>query len=231
MFVLRTTVNRSTGFTPAMMCLGRELRGPRDSQWTEQDHRTNFEQEPKDFVKQKRNTMQNCIAFGRENKRLMGYINKAYYDYGRRLVDYRIGDLVLLVSHTISSVENEISASLAARRYGPWEIGRRVSENTYMLYYPGTQVEYKRATVDQLTLYHRRDGRFNEFGDIDPIPFLEPEETPYERQDRIRSQIKDACAKRGRKKGSKNKVGGLSHDEPHPDDLGHGPASRTRSRT
>jgi hypothetical protein len=145
------------------------------------------------------------------------------------LIDYRIGDLVLLVGHTISSVENEISASLAARRFGPWEIGRRVSENTYMLYYPGTDIEYKRATVDQLTLYHRRDGRFNEFGEVDPLPFLEPPETPYERQERLQATLKDACARRGRPKGSKNKKG-LPHDEPHPDDLGNGPASRTRAR-
>src|SRR5260221_264270 len=69
LFVLRTTLNRAMGFTPAMLNLGRELRSPRECQWT--GKKSNFDNiddlEKKDYVKAKQNVLQQCISFEREN--------------------------------------------------------------------------------------------------------------------------------------------------------------------
>jgi hypothetical protein len=72
------------------------------------------------------------------------------YNVGRRQVDFRVGDLVMLRLHPLSSKSQQRSAKLDLKWSVPMRLARFVSPVTVQLANPDTGVIVRKAHVSQL---------------------------------------------------------------------------------
>lgn len=171
-FAMNTAKCVSTGFTPAYLTFGRELRTPDD---VNHDLRHIVEEDKfipaiTPYLKRFAATLQQA----RENIEKQQDIQKTRVDDARRPATFELGDKVLIRSHHLSNASKGLSAKLAPRRDGPYRIRRVVTPTTYEVEELGEGREYigKFHTNDlfkfqerqseappQPILPHRRRGR------------------------------------------------------------------------
>jgi hypothetical protein len=72
------------------------------------------------------------------------------YNAGRRQADFRVGELVLLRLHPLSSKSQQRSSNLGYRWSEPLKVARLVSPVTVLLANSDTRVIIKKAHVSQL---------------------------------------------------------------------------------
>ena len=89
---VRATVNRSTGFSPNMLQLGREVVMPVDI-WLGLRQQS-LEQTPGEYLTQLRQTMKEVHAEVRSNLRTMQSAMKLSYDVKTKVQSFNVGDLV-----------------------------------------------------------------------------------------------------------------------------------------
>ena len=91
---IRSTVNRSTGFTPNMMMLGREVMLPVDLMIASKDSEHLY---PAEYVKKLKEVMNQVHTLARE--KLVSYQNRQQRDYDLKLKvnTYEVGDLVYVL--------------------------------------------------------------------------------------------------------------------------------------
>lgn len=132
---MNTAQTSATGFSPAYLTFGRELRTPDD---VKHDLRKIVEQE--NFVPEitpKLLLMADTMKKAREVQEWNEERRKAYVDSKRQpCPEYNPGDLVLVNSHFLSSSRHGLSAKLAPRRDGPYIIKRRHGPSSFEIATP-----------------------------------------------------------------------------------------------
>lgn len=131
-YAINTAVHDSTGYSPAMLCMGRELRLPRaicgppfvtgnatEDPSLEEIHEARGQRFKVLFETCQRNLKN---AFQRQSK---------YYNLRRREVMYRPGDSVSRRLHVLSSAADAIVGKLAPKFKGPCKVLRRTAANMY----------------------------------------------------------------------------------------------------
>ncbi|KAI8436675.1 hypothetical protein MSG28_010163 [Choristoneura fumiferana] len=120
-FAMNTAKSCSTGYTPAYLTFGRELRTPDD---VNHDLREIVENDS--FIKEvtpRLLMMANTLNRAREIQNEKEEKRKEYVDKKRQpCPDYQPGDLVLVNTHVLSKANQGFSAKLAPRRDGPYTI-------------------------------------------------------------------------------------------------------------
>ncbi|KAL1445777.1 hypothetical protein MTO96_036767, partial [Rhipicephalus appendiculatus] len=99
-FALRTAESVVTGFTPAFLCYGRELR----TSWEPPGTKDNVEPPAAAyhaFSEEVRQCLAQALEFTHTQQVAAQAKQKAHYDHHRRPVTLKPGDLVLLDSHTL----------------------------------------------------------------------------------------------------------------------------------
>nr|XP_037272575.1 uncharacterized protein LOC119164477 [Rhipicephalus microplus] len=154
---MRTAESVVTGYTPAFLCYGRELRTP----WTQAEAKDDAEPPAtayRAFATEVSKCLQEVLDFSRTHQNHMWRAQKTRYDQHRRPLTIREGDLVLLESHSLSDATKGFSSKLAPRRSGPFRAVRRVGQNDFVLVDPKTGRRHGVRHADQLTLYHDSAG-------------------------------------------------------------------------
>lgn len=134
-FAMNTAVSVVTGFTPAYLTFGRELRTPDDNlhDFNQVVVNDNFVPEITPKLRLLADTLKEVKANRERNEEH----RKIQADKKRRPdPGYNKGDLVLLTVHAISKANQGVSAKFAPRRYGPYQILSRQGTNTYMVTKP-----------------------------------------------------------------------------------------------
>jgi hypothetical protein len=150
-FAIRTAPNESTGYSPAALTFGRELRTPFDV--INKNNNTNInKRDTETFVEDLVNrldlvykeTTKNCLkARDRHIKQ---------YNKHRQANPFKVGDLVLRTTHTLSSAAKGIAGSLVRPYEGPYKIVKQLQTNTYLLETLAGEKAGKR-NADQLKPY------------------------------------------------------------------------------
>lgn len=154
---MRTAESVVTGYTPAFLCYGRELRTP----WTQAEAKDDTEPPAtayRAFATEVSKCLQEVLDFSRTHQNHMWRAQKTRYDQHRRPLTIQEGTLVLLESHSLSDATKGFSSKLAPRRSGPFRAVRRVGQNDFVLVDPKTGRRHGVRHADQLTLYHDAAG-------------------------------------------------------------------------
>ncbi|XP_072141317.1 uncharacterized protein [Dermacentor andersoni] len=130
-FATRTTVNRSTGFTPAAILLGRELRFPIEHAFTNGSELPTCNYST--FTQTLSSRLAHTLKEARENLDLARLEHGNQYNKGRRALEFAVGDEVLRRTHPLSDAAKGFAASLAPRWDGPYVIAKRISSLVYLL--------------------------------------------------------------------------------------------------
>ncbi|KAM7300451.1 uncharacterized protein ISCGN_016065, partial [Ixodes scapularis] len=136
-FATRTAESVVTGYTPAFLCYGRELRTP----WVQPGSKDDTEPPATAchaFAAEVTRCLQDALSFAREHQEAARQTQKAIYDRHRKPTTIKQGDLVLLDSHTLSNAAKGITAKLAPRRSGPFRVAHCLGENDFLLRDPTT---------------------------------------------------------------------------------------------
>ncbi|PNF29729.1 hypothetical protein B7P43_G12157 [Cryptotermes secundus] len=129
--------HESTAATPASLFLGRDLNHPLGLRW---------ELAELDLGKDARGLQQFWESALSNLKRARARVAERY-NKGRRQAEFRVGDIVLLRLHPLSSRSQQRSAKLDLKWSVPLRIARFVSAVTVLLANPDTGVIIRRAHV------------------------------------------------------------------------------------
>lgn len=132
-FALRTTVNRSTGYAPSSLNLGRELPNPMERVLSDRRGVPVAESARAEYAIQLRGKMAEALRKARRNLGTARAQQKAQYDRSHRNVHYEVGDLVLRRQHVLSDASKQFAASLAPKWAGPYRVREKVSSLVYRL--------------------------------------------------------------------------------------------------
>ncbi|CAK1542499.1 unnamed protein product [Leptosia nina] len=129
-FALNTAVCQSTGFTPAYLVFGRELRTPYDLA-----HDLSTIVQSENFVTEITPTLKKLgrdLKIAKENIEKMQELNRDRVNTTRRPdPGYNPGDLVLIETHPISNQNKSFTSKLAPRRDGPYIVIRKKGSSLY----------------------------------------------------------------------------------------------------
>lgn len=128
-FSINTARCHSTGYSPAYLTFGRDLRTPDD---VHRDLRAIVEND--NFIPQITpylRTMGQVLREARENHERNQDKTKAYADEHRREVTYQVGDKVLVDVHALSKAKSSYTSKFAPRRDGPYIIIKVHSPTSY----------------------------------------------------------------------------------------------------
>ena len=150
-FAIRTSPNDTTGYSPALLTFGEELRSP-------------FAMHPEpsvdvvspsseEYADLLRTRISEAVSSAQQNCADARKRYQKYYNRGRLPPPFSIGDEVLRKTHVLSDAAKGVARSLAASFEGPFILHKKISENVYVLSdQEGNNVGV--CNVDQLKLYH-----------------------------------------------------------------------------
>jgi hypothetical protein len=130
-YALNTSVHSATGYTPAYLNLGRELKQPSmldaPEGLQELDHTL-----PQKWVK-KISTLQDVYIWVRDN--LEGAYEKASRQYNLLHRDsvFKAGDLILRKNYVLSSATDKVAAGLSLKYLDPYRVKMQISDVRYEL--------------------------------------------------------------------------------------------------
>lgn len=156
-FALNSAVHDSTKFTPAKLCLGRELKAPRAVGENALEVSTDRKDEPltKSQKRRRQEFKTNYESCHRNLKRAFERQAK-YYNLRRSNHRFHIGEMVLRRQHLLSSAQNAFVGKLAPKFVGPYKIDSRIGANIYVVIDPLTNQTY-RTHIKDLKPYVSRD--------------------------------------------------------------------------
>lgn len=131
-FAMNSAITASTGFSPAYLTFGRELRAPSDAAT---DMKTildadNFIPAVTPYLK----GIAAILAEARDTHERSQATQKKFSDDGRRVPpNYQLGDLVLLRTHGLNDTGKAQTVKFIPRRDGPYKIAEVLSNTTYRL--------------------------------------------------------------------------------------------------
>ena len=119
---IRSTINRTTGFTPNLMMLGREILVPVNLMIGESE--TQDRMFPAEYVNKLQHIMKQVHTLARENLLSSQMRQKRDYDVKLKVVSYEVGDLVYVID---SAKTVGVSPKLQPVWKGPYVISRVIS--------------------------------------------------------------------------------------------------------
>lgn len=159
-FALRTRVNRSTGFTPAYLNLGRELCSPLDYVVQKGSGNTTSSQEKSayaEYATQLRERMARALDLARQHRHKARLSQKSQYDKLHRDFEFEVGDTVMRRNHVLSDATKCFAAALAPKWIGPYVIHEKLSRLTYKLKDQKSGRVSGPVHIAQLKAYKARD--------------------------------------------------------------------------
>ncbi|GFU30281.1 retrovirus-related Pol polyprotein from transposon 412 [Trichonephila clavipes] len=169
LFALRTVIHDSTGFSPAELVHGKNLRTPvmlLYEKLTEEEH---VESSVVDYVFELINRMKRCQELAILHMEDSKQKQKLWHD--RRTVkrQFQLGELVLVIA---PSRPNKLSVQWV----GPGEIVQQLSETNYVVKFPEKDKTHV-YHVNMLKPYHQREENINLLC-INPLKHDEEEDIP-----------------------------------------------------
>ncbi|GFV87549.1 hypothetical protein TNCV_3281871 [Trichonephila clavipes] len=169
LFALRTVIHDSTGFSPAELVHGKNLRTPvmlLYEKLTEEEH---VESSVVDYVFELINRMKRCQEMATLHMEDAKQKQKLWYD--RRTVkrQFQLGELVLVIA---PSRPNKLSVQWV----GPGEIVQQLSETNYVVKFPEKDKTHV-YHVNMLKPYHQREENINLLC-VNPLKHDEEKEIP-----------------------------------------------------
>ncbi|GFX35589.1 retrovirus-related Pol polyprotein from transposon 297 [Trichonephila clavipes] len=169
LFALRTVIHDSTGFSPAELVHGKNLRTPvmlLYEKLTEEEH---VESSVVDYVFELINRMKRCQELAILHMEDAKQKQKLWYD--RRTVErqFQLGELVLVIAPSRLN-------KLSVQWIGPGEIVQQLSETNYVVKFP-EKVKTHVYHVNMLKPYHQRKENINLLC-INPLEHDEEEDLP-----------------------------------------------------
>lgn len=157
-FAMNSAVTSSTGYSPAYLTFGREIRAPAD---VIADMRAIIESDNAvTSLTPHLRRISNVLFEAREVHEKTQAIQKRYADEGRRPApDYKPGDLVLLKTQGSNDTASGQTPKFIPRRDGPYRVKEAVSSTTYILERTSNDETLGRYHVSQLTPF---------IGDVQP---------------------------------------------------------------
>lgn len=131
-FAMNSAVTASTGFSPAFLTFGRELRAPSDvvADMKAIVDNDNFVPSITPYLRR----LSTALLDARDVHEQAQSNRKKYADEGRRTPpDYKVGDLVLLKTQSMNDAGRGQTAKFIPRRDGPYRIREVVSPTTYVI--------------------------------------------------------------------------------------------------
>ncbi|PNF20865.1 hypothetical protein B7P43_G11730 [Cryptotermes secundus] len=135
--------HESTGFTPALLFLGREMNHPLGLRWELTDD--DLQRSPQDTH------LYWELALG-NLKKARDRVAKRYNE-SRREAEFKVGDIVLVKLHPQSSRAHHRSAKLDNKWSEPFVIAKFLAKVTVQLANPDTGILVRKAHVSQLKSY------------------------------------------------------------------------------
>lgn len=154
-FALNSTYTEATGYSPAYLSFGRELRAPRDSVY---DFRKvveaeNFVPRITPYLMRLKDCLQDSTQHViREQDR-----RKKYADTKRRPEVFSEGEKVLLRTHMLSNAKKGLSAKFAPKRDGPYLVKEKISPTTFILTTLDSREDIGRYHARDLTAFHAKE--------------------------------------------------------------------------
>jgi hypothetical protein len=142
---MRARVNESTGFSPNMLMLGREVDLPIDLLAGRRPDMNNADQPSSDFVQKLQNTLHDVHSLARNELHSQLQRRKTLYDRNRHSTTYNVGDMVYVLN---SASKKGQSRKLQPIYCGPYIVSHVISEVLY-------QIEGRRRRNHQI-LHHDR---------------------------------------------------------------------------
>lgn len=157
-FAMNSATCQSTGFSPGYLTFGRDLRTPDDA--THDLKAVLDKEKPVAWATSYLRKLRTALLQARDKMENHQERQKKYADKrrspGKQL---QVGDLVLIRSHLLSNSEKQLTAKLAPRRDGPYQILQVISPTTYILCFPGspdkTVGKYHLSDLTLFTGHHR----------------------------------------------------------------------------
>ncbi|XP_077508539.1 uncharacterized protein LOC144119909 [Amblyomma americanum] len=132
-FAVRSTVNRSTGYTPAALNLVRELTKPVELTLQVRSNTPIASSARADYATGLRARMTEALQKARRNLSTAQAQQKAQCDRSHREIHYKPGDLALRRNHVLSDASKKFSSSLAPKWTGPYVLREKLSSLVYRL--------------------------------------------------------------------------------------------------
>ena len=157
---LRTAVSDTTGYSPCMLNMGREIRTPFDRR-LEDDDDSEFQSriEAKNSLIEK---LESIYSLARMNIEKAQEQQSKYYDRRHRKVTFDIGDLVCLRTHYQSDKSQKIMKKLSHKWIGPYVIREIVSPLTFKLEERETKNAVGIHNIKNLKKYYDRPSHFTD---------------------------------------------------------------------
>jgi len=147
---LRTAISDTTGFSPSMLNLGRELMLPLDrnieNEYDGFESRVLYQTE---LTKKLASIYQKAIANIEKSQEQQS----RYYNLRHKKFDAKVGDFVLIRTHVISSKIKQITKKFSDRWYGPFKVIRIITPVTFELGKIGTNESVGTQNAANLKLY------------------------------------------------------------------------------
>ena len=151
--VLRSMINETTGASPALLNLGREIMLPIDRSLQTEECQ-NYELEARKLAESLPLGLKEIIKVARSNIIRAHQVNKVYFDAKRRDVNFNIGEKVWVRNHELSDADQNKAKKFCKKWIGPYKILKR-HEYTYVLDMPHKMIP-KRHVSDLKPFYERK---------------------------------------------------------------------------
>jgi len=190
---LRTAVNETTGVTPALLFLGREINLPIDRS-LHPEMSEDYVKDAREIAKSTPAKLQELIKDIRENISHVQQVNKFYFDEKCRNFQFKEGDRVWVRNNQLSDGANNISKKLCAKWIGPYKIVLK-RDLTYYLNMPKKFVD-KRHVSDLKPYYEPKPKVQKPVVSLRQIVTVREPEVPLDKRLRPRKPICYAAKKK-----------------------------------
>ena len=157
-FALNSVENEATGYSPAILTLSREISTP--SVNALQVFMTSScvaegreKQEKAKFVTEKLAKDKERVAGVIERMKRLAVKRKQHYDKKRRAVTLKVGDEVLVKTHSLSDADKLFTAKLAPRWEGPYTVEQKLNPVNFRI---RTSKGLETKHVENLKLYYHK---------------------------------------------------------------------------
>ena len=156
-FAIRTSVNETTGETPAFLMFGRDIKGPLDiilAEPIQGPPPTTLEQQQiHEYKRRLLNNLRCAYNAVNEHADVQKQNQKTKYDQHTTQRNFKEGDLVWSAIPTNQIGGNTISTKLQANYQGPCKITKQLTPSTFIVRRLHDDVDLGATNIDRLKLY------------------------------------------------------------------------------
>jgi transposase InsO family protein len=173
-FAIRTSVNETTGETPAFLMFGRDIKGPLDliiGEPTTGPPPTTFEHiQMKNYITKLLNNLRCAYNTVIERSEVEKYNQKTKYDQHTTIRQFTVGDLVWVAIPTSHIGDNSIGGKLQPHYQGPCRIMKQLSPITFIVRRIHNNVDLGATNADRIKPYYKPEAIDQEFSTVTDDP-------------------------------------------------------------